>query len=93
MILSFVAGYLVLNLLIGFGASRMVKNTQDFALAGRRLPFLPATAALFATWFGSETVLGASGEFMQHGLPGIIEEPFGAGLCLILVGLFFDRPL
>lgn len=52
-----------------------------------------AASALFATWFGSETILGASSEFVNHGLLGVIEDPFGAALCLILVGFFFARPL
>lgn len=50
-----------------------------------------AASALFATWFGSETVLGASAEFAEHGVIGIIEDPFGASLCLFLVGTFFAR--
>ncbi len=62
-------------------------------LAGRRLPLALASSALFATWFGSETVLGASSEFVEHGLIGVIEDPFGAALCLVLVGLLIARPL
>ncbi len=62
-------------------------------LAGRKLPLVLATSALFATWFGSETVLGASSEFVEHGLIGVIEDPFGAALCLLLVGLLIARPL
>lgn len=62
-------------------------------LAGRRLPFYMSTAVVFATWFGSETLLGASSEFAQHGLLGVVEDPFGAALCLVLVGLFFARRL
>ncbi len=48
---------------------------------------------LFATWFGSETILGASSEFVKHGLYGVIEDPFGAALCLLLIAIFFARPL
>ncbi len=70
-----------------------VKNTQDFVIAGRHLPMVVAASALFATWFGSETIMGASSEFVEHGLLGVIEDPFGAALCLILVGAFFARPL
>lgn len=44
---------------------------------------------MFATWFGSETVFGASSEFLEGGLYAVIEDPFGAALCLILFGLFF----
>nr|WP_255651229.1 sodium:solute symporter family protein [Cesiribacter sp. SM1] len=84
---------MLLNLFIGWQASRKVHNTQDFMLAGRRLPFYMSTAVVFATWFGSETLLGASAEFAQHGLLGVIEDPFGAALCLVLVGVFFARRL
>lgn len=62
-------------------------------LAGRSLPLLLSASALFATWFGSETVFGASSEFLQGGLYSVIEDPFGAALCLILFGLFFARKL
>jgi SSS family transporter len=62
-------------------------------LAGRSLPVVLSSAALFATWFGSETVFGASSQFLQNGLYGVIEDPFGAALCLLLFGLFFARKL
>jgi SSS family solute:Na+ symporter len=62
-------------------------------LAGRSLPISLSSAALFATWFGSETVFGASSEFLKGGLYAVIEDPFGASLCLILFGLFFARKI
>ncbi len=62
-------------------------------LAGRSLPIMLSSAALFATWFGSETVFGASSEFIKGGLYSVIEDPFGAALCLVLFGLFFARKL
>ncbi len=62
-------------------------------LAGRSLPIVLSTSALFATWFGSETVFGASSEFLKGGLYSVIEDPFGAALCLLLFGLFFARKL
>lgn len=93
MLLLFILIYLAVTLLIGWLASRQVKTTRDYVVAGRRLPLLIAASALFATWFGSETIMGASAAFVEHGLPGVIEDPFGAALCLILVGLFFARPL
>jgi len=93
MLLLLVLLYLLFNVGVGFWASRRVKNTTDFLLAGRQLPFYMSTAVVFATWFGSETMLGASSEFAQHGLLGVIEDPFGAALCLVLVGLFFAKRL
>ena len=50
-------------------------------------------ATTFATWFGSETVLGVSAQFVKSGLSGVVEDPFGAGMCLVLVGLFFAYKL
>ena len=57
------------------------------------MPFFMASSALFATWFGSETILGSSSEFFEHGLIGVVEDPFGAALCLVLIGLFFAKRL
>ena len=93
MLLSFIIVYLLGTLAIGWWASRKVKTTRDFVIAGQNLPLLLAGSALFATWFGSETIMGAPSEFVEHGLIGVVEDPFGAALCLILVGLFFARPL
>jgi SSS family solute:Na+ symporter len=74
-------------------AAKWVHNTKDFAIAGRRLPLYIVTATVFATWFGSETVLGIPATFIKEGFSGVIADPFGSSLCLILVGLFFARPL
>lgn len=62
-------------------------------LAGRQLPLFLSASALFATWFGSETIFGASSEYLEHGLLGVIEDPFGGALCLFLFGLFFAKPI
>jgi SSS family transporter len=74
-------------------ASRLVHNASDYISASRQLPFYISTAALFALWFGSETVFGASSEFVAHGLIGVIEDPFGGVLCLLLYAFVFARPL
>lgn len=92
-LLVFIGIYLLSTVLIGWWASSKVKTTRDFVIAGRRLPTSLAACALFATWFGSETILGAPAEFAENGVLGIIEDPFGAALCLVLVGLIYARPL
>ncbi|MCY7349852.1 MAG: sodium:solute symporter family protein [Cytophagaceae bacterium] len=91
MLLTCIALYLLLNLAVGLWASRRVKTTEDFVLAGRRLSFGLATMVTFATWFGSETMMGAPAQFVEGGLLAVIEEPFGAALCLILVGLVYAK--
>ena len=93
MLLWFVIIYWIISVAIGIYASKWVHNTRDFAVAGRRLPMYIVTATVFATWFGSETVLGIPATFVKDGFSGIIADPFGSSLCLILVGLFFARPL
>lgn len=89
MILGFVILYLLLSVGIGLAAARRVHNTKDFALAGRSLPLPVVIATVFATWFGAEAVLGISATFVKDGLRGVVADPFGSSLCLILAGLFF----
>lgn len=93
MLLASIIAYLVLTVIVGFWASRRVTTSSDYILAGRSLPLWLGATAMFATWFGSETVFGASSEFLQHGLYGVIEDPFGAALCLFIFGMFFARKL
>src|SRR3954471_16537211 len=93
MLLAFVVAYLLATIAIGLWAAKRVKNTTDFAIAGRHLPLIMIITTTFATWFGSETVLGIPAKFVEGGLGSIVEDPFGAGTCLILVGLFFAAKL
>ncbi len=93
MLLGLVFLYLLVTIAIGLWAAKRVKNTTDYAIAGRHLPLIMVITTTFATWFGSETVLGIPARFVESGLNGIVEDPFGAGTCLILVGLFFAAKL
>src|SRR5258707_15754677 len=93
MLLWFVIIYWIISVAIGIYASKWVPNTKDYAIAGRRMPMYIVTATVFATWLGSETVLGIPSTFIKDGFSGIIADPFGSSLCLILVGPFFSRPL
>ena len=93
MLLTLVIVYLLVTIAIGLYAGRRVKTTSDFAIAGRHLPLVMIVTTTFATWFGSETVLGIPAKFVNSGLNGVVEDPFGAGTCLILVGLFFAGKL
>ena len=93
MLLWFVIVYWVISIGIGLWAAMRVKNTADFAAAGHSLPMYIVTATVFATWFGSETVLGVPATFLKEGMGGIISDPFGSSMCLILVGIFFAKHL
>ena len=93
MLLSFIVVYLLISIAIGLYAARRVHNTADYAVAGRSLPLAVVIATTFATWFGSETVLGVPAKFVQNGIGSVVEDPFGASMCLVFVGLFFAYKL
>jgi Na+/proline symporter len=46
--------YAAVMILIGVYAARKVKNTEDYVLAGRSLPFYMALSTVFATWVGRQ---------------------------------------
>lgn len=92
-LIGFVLLYMLLTIAIGVFAATRVSSTKDFALAGRSLPLPMVITATFATWFGSETILGLPGRFIESGIAGVIEEPFGSGMALVLVGVFFAQRL
>ncbi|BFM13449.1 sodium:solute symporter family protein [Simiduia litorea] len=93
MLLEFVVVYLVFSIGLGLYAAMKVTNTEDYISAGRSLPMMVVIAMVFATWFGAETVLGIPATFMEENLGGLISDPFGTTLCLILFGLLLARPL
>jgi SSS family solute:Na+ symporter len=93
MLITFIVLYLLASMAIGLYAARNVHNTADYAVAGRSLPLAVVIATTFATWFGSETVLGVSARFVSGNLGAVVEDPFGASMCLVLVGLFFAYKL
>jgi SSS family transporter len=92
-LIAFVVLYLLITVAIGLYAAARVKNTADFAVAGRSLPLIMVITTTFATWFGSETVLGVPAKFIEGGLQKTVEDPFGAAFCLVFVGMFFAAKL
>jgi solute:Na+ symporter, SSS family len=93
MLIWFVVLYLMVSVGIGLFAATRVHNARDFAVAGRTLPLPVVIATVFATWFGSEAVFGVSAQFVTDGLGGVVADPFGASLCLVIAGLFFATKL
>ena len=93
MLIWFVSLYLLVTIGIGIFVSSRVKNTRDYAVAGRHLPLPIVTATVFATWFGAEAIFGVSSTFVKEGLNGVVADPFGSSLCLIIAGLFFSSKL
>lgn len=83
--------YLVVMLVIGVWAAKKTGTSENFIVAGRRLPLWIGSATLVATWFGGGTIMGAGGASYDDGMVGVIADPFGASLVFFIVGFFFVR--
>jgi Na+/proline symporter len=92
-ILIGIGAYLLVQFAIGLLVSRRIASETDYLLAGRRLGLGLAAFSIFATWFGAETVVGAAGSIYSDGLKGGSADPFGYGLCLVVLGLVVAVPL
>ncbi len=88
-----IAIYLIVMYAIGYFAQRRIHDTEDFLVAGRRLPLSLAWMTILATWFGAGTLLAVSDEVRADGLQAAALDPYGAGFCLIFAGLFVAGPL
>ncbi len=84
--------YFFLMALIGYLSSRRVKTMEDYLIAGRSLPFYLAVPTIIATWFGAGSSMGVSGTVYSDGFYGVIPDPFGCSLGLLIAGLFFAVP-
>lgn len=87
------AAFLALQFGIGVWVSRRIATEDDYLVGGRKLGYVLATFSIFATWFGAETVIGSSGVAFADGISLASPEPFGYGLCLVLMGLLLAKPL
>ncbi|MCS7239548.1 MAG: sodium:solute symporter family protein [Thermoguttaceae bacterium] len=85
--------YLVVIYWLSFLARKQIHTPEDYVVAGRRLPLSLAWATILATWFGAGCMLTAADEVARGGLHRAALDPFGAGVCLLLAGAFFAKPL
>lgn len=86
-----VAIYMVIMLGVGIFAAKKTHTVTEFMVAGRGLSTLLCSVTVIATWFGGAIVLGGAGAAYDDGMLGVIEDPWGGALALILIGLFFAR--
>ena len=91
LILIGVGCYMAIMVVVGFYASRGNQSLTDFVVAGRKMPLWLCSTSIFATWFGSGTMMGAATAAYEGDTLLMIGEPFGSGLALLLSGLFFAR--
>ncbi|MES2792168.1 MAG: sodium:solute symporter family protein [Planctomycetota bacterium] len=90
-VITGILGFFAVRMAIGYWAARHVNNASDYIVAGRGMPIYMTSASIMATWFAAETLMGASSRAYTHGFQGVIFDPFGAVVCLLISGLFFIR--
>ena len=83
--------YIVIMIAVGIYAAKKTHSASEFIVAGRSLPLWLLTTTIIATWFGGGMMIGGAGAAYDDGLLGNIADPFGATVCLLLLGLFFVR--
>ena len=85
--------YILVQLGIGLFMVSKVHDEQDYLIAGRSVGLGMGVFSVFATWFGAESCVSASGKVYASGLSGATVDPLGYGACLVLMGLVFAVPL
>ena len=86
---AIVAVYFLGLMAVGAWASRKVKTSEDYILAGRNLGFWVFTILIVACICSGMTILGTSGLGYVTGWPTIWEQvfvPLSAAVCILLFG-------
>ena len=85
--------YFAILLGIALFFSGKMETEEDFLVGGRKFNLWLTIFCLFGTWFGAGTLITATDEIGSQGLVATALEPYGAGMCLVLSGIFFAKPL
>ena len=82
MTIAIVIVYLGVCMLLGFYGRSRTKNSEDYSLAGRRMPAWIASLSIAATLVGSGVTVGVGELAYTVGISGIL-YPMILGVCLI----------
>ena len=82
--------YLLALLAVGLYKIRSVKNSTDFMVAGRTLPWYILVGTLLATWMGSGSLFSGAGLGYRNGLAGLWSSG-GAWLGIALIYFITQR--
>mgnify|MGYP000858363636 FL=1 len=88
--LAVIVLYFVVLIGIGSWASKKIKNTEDYIVAGRSLGFWVFTILIVCSICSGMSLLGVSGFGYTSGWPGIWEQifvPLAASFCIIFFGV------
>jgi SSS family transporter len=84
MYFAFIAIYLLILVLFAFYKKKDIKNSDDFSVAGRKLPFYILITTLLAAWIGSGTLIAGAEFTYRVGLAGFW-MPAGAWFGIFLM--------
>ncbi|MAV96929.1 MAG: sodium:solute symporter, partial [Candidatus Marinimicrobia bacterium] len=91
--MAYLSGILIyLCILVGVGIHKVksVKNSEDFMVAGRTLPWYILVGTLLATWMGSGSLFSGAGLGYRNGLAGLWSSA-GAWLGIALIYFITKR--
>ncbi|WP_286171117.1 sodium:solute symporter family protein [Lentibacillus populi] len=87
-----IMSYLLFMVVLGLYLSkREVKTSEDFMLAGSRLPQFVLVGTLLATWVGSGTVVGGASFIYQYGPIAGIFNLIGGPIGVIVLYFIADK--
>jgi Na+/proline symporter len=79
---------------LGFAMIPLIKRSgKRFIIAGKSLPFVLVSATLLAQGMDANCSLGNAGGVYANGFWSGYQFPLGLTICLLLVGVFFAKPL
>ncbi|MDP6370063.1 MAG: hypothetical protein QF615_10665, partial [Planctomycetota bacterium] len=82
--------YLLVLVGVGVYKAKAVKDSEDFMVAGRTLPWYILVGTLLATWIGSGSLFSGAGLGYRNGLAGLWSSG-GAWLGIVLVFFIAKR--
>lgn len=85
-------GYMAIILIIGFISSRKVKTAEDFATAGKQIPFWTNVYSMASAQIGAGATMGVASMTYAYGFSGMVLG-FGAATGAILSGLIFAKKI
>ena len=90
MYISFIIFYMVVLILVGLFKMKAIKNSEDFMIAGRVLPWYILVGTLVATWMGSGSLFSGAGLGYRNGLASLWSSG-GAWFGILLIYFISKR--
>ena len=84
--------YMAAILIIGFVSARKVKTAEDFATAGKQIPFWTNVYSMASAQIGAGATMGVASMTYQYGFSGMVLG-LGAATGAILSGLVFAKKI